>query len=107
MKIKVENIKGKVVFVGAKDDSLWDTCRYIDRMCERLRTTPHECRYAKLTYEYGSHFVFPQSMLEYVLPVGSSLLMRFAFRSLKEHPSECRQTRLDIDRKLRKVISEW
>ncbi|MBQ8978845.1 MAG: acyl-CoA thioester hydrolase [Oscillospiraceae bacterium] len=55
MKIKVENIKGKVVFVGAKDDSLWDTCRYIDRMCERLRTTPHECRYAKLTYEYGSH----------------------------------------------------
>ncbi|MBQ7991272.1 MAG: hypothetical protein IJ251_09530 [Oscillospiraceae bacterium] len=46
-------------------------------------------------------------MLEYVLPVGSSLLMRFAFRSLKEHPSECRQTRLDIDRKLRKVISEW
>ena len=107
MKIKVENIRGMVVFVGARDDSLWDTCRYIDRMCERLENTPHECRYEKLTYEYGSHFVFPQSMLECVLPVGSSLLLRFAFKTLKEHPSECRQTRIDIDGKLRKAVREW
>ena len=107
MKIKVENIRGMVVFVGARDDSLWDTCRYIDRMCERLENTAHGCRYEKLTYEYGSHFVFPQSMLECVLPVGSSLLLRFAFRTLKEHPSECRQTRIDIDRKLRNAVSEW
>ncbi len=107
MKIKVENIKGKVVFVGARDDSLWDTCRYIDRMCERLKNTPHDCRFAKLTYEYGSHFVFPQSMLECVLPFGSSLLLRFTFKTLKDHSSECRQTRIDIDRKLRRVVREW
>lgn len=107
MKIKVERIKGKLVLVGARDDSLWDTCRYIDRMTERLKATPHECRVARLTYEYGSHFVFPQSMLESVLPFGSSFLLRFAFRTLKEHPKECRQTRIDIDRRLRKIIREW
>ena len=107
MKIKVERIRGKLVLVGAQDDSLWDTCRYIDRMMERLRVTPHECRAAKLTYEYGSHFVFPQSMLETVLPFGSSLLLRFAFRTLKEHPKECRQTREDIDKQLRRIIKGW
>jgi hypothetical protein len=107
MKIKVERIKGKVVLIGARDDSLWDTCRYIDRMTERLKVTPHECKVAKLTYEYGSHFVFPQSMLEIVLPFGSTLLLKLAFKTLKEHPTECRQTRIDIDRRLRRIIQEW
>ena len=107
MKIKVERIKGKVVLVGARDDSLWDTCRYIDRMTERLKSTPHECKVAKLTYKYGSHFVFPQSMLETALPFGSTLLLKLAFKTLKEHPKECKQTRIDIDRKLRRIIRGW
>ena len=107
MKIKVERIKGKVVLIGARDDSLWDTCRYIDRMTERLKSLPHECKVAKLTYEYGSHFVFPQSMLEIVLPFGSTLLLKLAFRTLKDHPTECKQTRIDIDRRLRRIIQEW
>ena len=107
MKIKVERIKGKVVFIGAQDDSLWDTCRYIDRMCERLKAMPHECRYAKLTYEYGSHLVFPQSMLDGVMPFGTTQLLKFTFRTLKEHPAECRKTRISIDRRLTKVIAEW
>ena len=107
MKIKVERIKGKVVLIGARDDSLWDACRYIDRMTERLKVTPHECKVAKLTYEYGSHFVFPQSMLETVLPFGSTLLLMLAFRTLKDHPTECKQTRIDIDRRLRRIIRGW
>lgn len=107
MKIKVERIKGKLVLVGAQDDSLWDTCRYIERMTERLKALPHECRVAKLTYEYGSHFVFPQSMLEIVLPFGSSFLLRFTFKTIKDHPKECKKTRIDIDRRLSRIISEW
>ena len=35
-RIKVENIRGKLIFIGAEDDVLWDTCRYIRRMEERL-----------------------------------------------------------------------
>ena len=34
--IKVENINGKIVFIGAKDDVLWDTTKYIQRMNERI-----------------------------------------------------------------------
>ena len=63
-KIKVENIKGHVIMVGAKDDTLWNAYKYVKRMDERLKTLPHECTYEALTYEYGTHFVFPQSMVK-------------------------------------------
>lgn len=106
-KIKVENIKGKVIFVGAEDDVLWDTCKYIRRMTRRLETLPHECEVETLIYEHGTHFVFPQSMLKTMLPVGAGLLVRFMFKAGRDYPKECRQTRADIDQKLSQAIAEW
>lgn len=106
-KIKVENIKGKIVFVGAEDDVLWDTCKYIRRMKERLETVPHECEYETYIYEHGTHFVFPQTMLEYMLPVGASLLVKCAFKAGRKYPKECKETRLDIDKKLSDAILQW
>lgn len=106
-KIRVENIQGKVVFVGAEDDVLWDTCKYIRRMEKRLNALPHECEVETLIYEHGTHFVFPQSMLEAMIPVGSGLLIRLMFKAGREYPKECRQTRIDIDEKLSKNILEW
>lgn len=99
-KIKVERIKGHIIFVGAEDDALWDTCKYIRRMEKRLGNHPHDSTYQALLYEYGTHFVFPQSMLESVLPVVSSILVRLAFKSGRQNPKECKKTRLDIDAKL-------
>lgn len=106
-KIKVENIKGRLVLVGAEDDVLWDTCKYIRRMLARLDERPHECEVEALLYEHGTHFVFPQSMLTAMLPVGSGLLVQFMFKAGREYPQECRKTRLDIDDKLSKTITEW
>ena len=106
-KIKVENIKGKVVFIGAEDDALWDTCKYIRRMLARLDDRPHECEVEALLYEHGTHFVFPQSMLKTMLPIGSGLLVRLMFKAGRDYSKECRQTRLDIDRKLSHAIAEW
>ena len=34
--IKVENIRGRLLLIGAADDSLWDTAKYIRRMERRL-----------------------------------------------------------------------
>lgn len=34
--IKIENIKGKLVLIGAEDDALWDTAKYIRRAEKRL-----------------------------------------------------------------------
>ncbi len=106
-KIKVEKIQGKVLCIGAEDDVLWDTCKYIRRMGERLKNRPHHCRFKALLYEHGTHFVFPESMLKMMLPVGGSLLVGAAFRAGRKYPKECRETRLDIDRKLRKVFRKW
>ncbi len=106
-KIKVENIKGKIILVGAEDDALWDTCKYIRRMQERLNTTLHESEVETLLYAHGTHFIFPQSMLKTMLPVGSGLLVRLMFKAGQEYPAECRQTRIDIDEKLTKNILAW
>lgn len=106
-KIRVEDIRGKVILVGAEDDVLWDTCKYIRRMLARLDALPHACEAETLLYEHGTHFVFPQSMLKTMLPVGSELLIRLMFKAGREHPAECKRTRLDIDKKLSQSIVEW
>ena len=106
-KIKVENIKGKIIFVGAEDDVLWDTCKYIRRMIQRLGERERECKYEALLYEYGTHFVFPQSMLDMMLPYLGSLLVAAAFKAGRKYPKECKQTRCDIDKKLSEAIAQW
>ncbi|MBQ6439922.1 MAG: acyl-CoA thioester hydrolase [Mogibacterium sp.] len=105
-KIKVENIKGRIVFVGAEDDVLWDTCKYIRRMEERLAEKPHDSTYLSLIYEHGTHFVFPESLLKIMLPVGADL-MSLAFKAGREYPKECKAVRIDIDNKLSEIIREW
>ena len=106
-RIRVEDIRGKIVFIGAEDDVLWDTCRYIRRMEARLERLPHTCTYESWLYTHGTHFAFPESMLKMMLPVGSGLLISMMFRAGKEHPKECRRTRMDIDERLRKTLAEW
>lgn len=105
--IKVENIKGKLLLAGAEDDALWDTVRYIRRIEARLQERPHECGCEALIYEHGTHFIFPQSMMETILPVGSGLFVKYAFSAAKRYPRECRETREDIDKKVRAAVDEW
>lgn len=105
--IKVENICGKLCLIGADDDTLWNTGKYIRRMDERLKKTPHKCDYEVLVYKYGTHFVFPETLIKLLVPGFSKFVMKFIFKSAKEHAGECRQTRIDIDLKLRKVMREW
>ncbi len=106
-KIRVENIRGDVLCIGAEDDVLWDTCRYIRRMEKRLEEKPHSCRFRSLLYEHGTHFAFPESMLKIMLPVGGSLLVGAAFRAGRKFPKECRETRRDIDRGVRQALKNW
>lgn len=106
-KIKVERIRGRIVCIGAEDDVLWDTCRYIRRMQKRLESMPHDSTFEAWLYEHGTHFAFPQSMLKMMLPVGSSLLVKVMFKAGRENPAACKQTRIDIDRRLTDLLKEW
>ena len=106
-RIPIENIRGTVACIGAEDDVLWDTCRYIRRMEARLKEKEHECTFHGWTYRYGTHFIFPESLMRMILPGGSGLLMCMAFRSGRKHPIECRKTRTDLDRKLNALLKDW
>lgn len=105
--IKVENIKGKLIMVGADDDSFWEAGKYVRRMDKRLKERPHECDYEALTYEHGTHFVLPEAMLRKALPVGLKFVMKFIFKAAKDYPKECEQTRKDIDRRLSAALKQW
>lgn len=105
--IKVENIKGKLIMVGADDDSFWEAGKYVRRMDKRLKERPHECDYEALTYEHGTHFVLPETMLRKALPVGLKFIMKFIFKAAKDYPKECEQTRKDIDRRLSTALKQW
>lgn len=105
--IKIERICGKIVCIGAEDDAMWDTCRYIRRMQTRLAEHPHTCTLEALLYTHGTHFVLPQSMVQNLLPVGSSFFIGLCFQAGRQHPGLCKTTRLDIDQHLRRVLAQW
>lgn len=106
-RIRVENIKGRILFVGAEDDVLWDTCKYIRRMDARLKAKPHESQYELALYPHGTHFVFPEGMLRMMLPVGSGMMVRMAFWAGRRYPRECRAAREDIDGRVTRLLQEW
>lgn len=105
--IKVENIKGKLLMIGAEDDTLWDTAKYIRRAQKRLNEREHECDVEAIVYKHGTHFVFPQSVLKKIFPVGSGLILKIMFKAAREYPQECKKMRLDIDVKIDGAIEEW
>lgn len=105
--IPIENIRGKLMLIGAEDDVLWDTAKYIHRMETRLSEKPHNCDVETVVYTHGTHFVFPEGMIKIMLPVGSGLFVKMAFQAAKKYPEECRQTRVDIDRRMTSAIGVW
>lgn len=105
--IKIENIKGKLFILGADDDSLWEAGKYVRRMDERLKRLPHTCDYTAIAYEHGTHFVLPESMLRFALPIGLKLILKLLFKAAKEYPNECEATRRDIDMRLSAALAEW
>lgn len=105
--IPVENIKGKLLAIGAEDDGLWDAAKYVRRMENRLAQKPHDCQVEAVTYQHGTHFVFPESMIKTMLPIGSGLFVKLAFHAAREYPKECKATREDIDRRVSKALQDW
>lgn len=106
-KIKVENIKGHLYLAGAKDDVMWNTCRYIERMEMRLKQMDHECTYETHIYEHGTHFVFPEGMARNILPIGINLVLPLIFKEAKGYTKQCEQTRKDIEQTLVQSIRKW
>lgn len=104
--IKIERIKGKLLLIGAKDDVLWETEKYIKRMEKRLEEREHTCEVESYIYEHATHFVFPEGMVKTILPVGGDLLTR-VFAAGRKFPKECKAARIDIDRRITQAVNAW
>ena len=104
--IKIERIKGKLLLIGAKDDVLWETEKYIKRMEKRLAEREHTCEVESCIYEHATHFVFPEGMVKTILPVGGDLLTR-VFDAGRKFPKECKAARIDIDRRITQAVDVW
>ena len=104
--IKIERIKGKLLLIGAKDDVLWETEKYIKRMEKRLEEREHTCEVESYIYEHATHFVFPEGMVKTILPVGGDLLTR-VFDAGRKFPKECKAARIDIDRRITQAVDAW
>jgi len=46
-------------------------------------------------------------MLKTMLPVGSGLFVKWAFPAARKYPKECRETRLDVERRVCRALAEW
>ena len=107
-RIPVENIKGYLLLAGAEDDVLWNTCRAIRRMQRRLEEAENSCKWETLIYEHCSHFIFPESMLDLILPkFAADLVLPRIFRETKGYVKECRRSRVDLDEHIQRMIREW
>ena len=104
--IKIENINGTIVLVGAKDDSMWDSTRYIDRMEERLKNAKFKNKFVKLSYEVGTHFLFPRTIFKNLSALGGELLIH-RFKSGKKNLKKCKEVQMSLDYSLDAVINEW
>ena len=93
--------------IAAEDDCLWDAAKYVRRAEKRLNEKPHVCAVETAVYRYGTHFVFPESLLKSIFPVGAGLLLKLMFKAAKEYPKECKETRIDIERRMVRTLSEW
>ena len=60
-----------------------------------------------LSYKYANHFLFPQSLLKVLMPIGGNLLPKLAFKAARDYPKACHEARLDVDHKLRNALTKW
>lgn len=106
--IKVESIQGHIIFAGAEDDVLWDTCKYIRRMMDRLAAREHSCTYEAVLRDHGTHLILPEGMMRLLGPRWLiDLFVTRAFREAKGFKRECRETRLALDECITRAIATW
>ena len=107
-KIKVETIQGHIIFGGAEDDVLWDTCKYIRRMVKRLEEMDHACTFEAVLSEHGTHFILPEGMMKLLAPKWLiDFFVAYAFKEAKGHKAECRATRIRLDDTVSSAILKW
>lgn len=98
--IPVEQICGRVVFIGCRPDTEWDTCNAAERMKKRMLDKGFGYPIDVITYKRGTHLTLPE-----VIP--SLTLLSMLHLEGRKYRRECKNVRIDIKNKLENVLAEW
>lgn len=104
--IPVENIRGKLLLIGAEDDALWDTAKYIRRMEKRLAENRMNAR-SRRWFMPTAPTSFPGGDAENHAAGWLRSICEVRVSGSKKYPKECRQTRIDIEKRMCRVLAEW
>ena len=104
--IPAENIRGPILLIGAEDDSMWNSTKYILRLAHRLREKEFMFPCKCFTYAHGTHLLLPQRMVTDALPVVGGLVS-LLFQGGRRHPFQCAAARKSLDRKLSSYLDCW
>lgn len=104
--IPAENIRGPIVLIGAEDDSMWNTTRYIYRMRKRLQDKEFIFPVKSFTYARGTHLLLPQRMVMDAVPLAGGLIP-LLFSSGRHHLRACKDSRIHLDRQLSCYLAAW
>ena len=89
-----------------EDPFLWQASEQ-EKGIRILRQDPWEMLVTSIITQNRNIPAICRSVELIMLPVGGKLFVGGAFRAGREYPKECRETRIDIDRKLRYVFRRW
>ena len=104
--IPVENIQGRLVLIGAEDDAMWDTAKYIRRMARRLeeKNFPHPVDI--LLHPLGTHFLVPDTLLTRAIPLLGGQIPKM-FVSGRKNAAACKAARMAVEEKLLAILQTW
>ena len=91
--IPIEHIQGRIVLIGAEDDSMWNTAKYIRRMKKRSGQRGFSHCLETYLYPFGTHLLLPEQM--------------GLFASGRKNAAGCRTSRLDIEQRLKDILERW
>ncbi|MCR5167280.1 MAG: hypothetical protein K6C13_08705 [Oscillospiraceae bacterium] len=98
--IPVENICGRVVLIGCRPDTEWDTCNAAVRMKKRMLDNGFKHPIDVITYKRGTHLTLPE-----VIPCLTLLSMMHS--EGRKHRRQCKKVRINIKNRLEKILAEW
>lgn len=93
--IQVENIKGDILFIYAREDLMWPSGKAVKYMINRLKDHGWKYSVEELSYDKASHIIVPLNP--------SKLKM---FKVERRFPEECKKSRMDAFDKTVKWLKE-
>ena len=80
----------------------------ISRMKKKIEESENSCNLEVLIYDHCGHFIFPESMMQLLLPrFLVDLIIPRVFSDAKGFVKECRKSRIDLDKHIQSTIKEW